>query len=389
MTAQPNTPSRIGIDASWACGNMTGTGVHTRNMVTALIHDKPSYDYHLYFRNCCHTNNELFSTKVPHTTCYTCDAPSTAIRSTVLLAHHLQKNPVDVFLSSTCFLPLWGCKQRVATILDMNVFKLGRHWLRPGRWHQYLTMRVLTPLSLKQATRIITVSEATRKDITTRFPNIAHKVNVIYCAVDFARLDDASNMPRKKMPTNQSPYFLYVGVMSPTKNLDRLIHAFSQLPTPINNRDFQLILAGRDCGTYMVNHLKPLIARLGLNDRVLWKGFVNDTELVSLYRNAHALVQPSLMEGFGYPIVEGMYLGTPVITSNTTSCPEIAGDAALCVNPESEEDINRALYRLATDPALCATLIERGHKRAARFSMESVAAKYTTLIDSLLADDRS
>jgi glycosyltransferase involved in cell wall biosynthesis len=170
--------------------------------------------------------------------------------------------------------------------------------------------------------------------------------------------------------------------MSPTKNLARLIQAFGQFAQTVSP-GFRLVMAGRECGHYRAQVLIPLVRRLRLEHLIEFVDFVEDDELGRLYQGARAVVYPSLGEGFGYPLVEAMLAGIPVITSTTTSCPEVVGDAGLCVDPVSVEALAHAMTQVALDDRLCARLREAGHQRARLFSLETMAGQYLKLFEQL------
>jgi glycosyltransferase involved in cell wall biosynthesis len=181
------------------------------------------------------------------------------------------------------------------------------------------------------------------------------------------------------------PYLLYLGGLSPHKNLLRLIEAFARVLEVAADDDLRLILAG-DIGDVFHTHvpeLRAAVARWGLGGRVHFPGFVPDDDLVVLYNRAVALVQPSLLEGFGLPPVEAMACGTPVVYSRAGSLPEVIGDAGLEFDPTDTGDMARAIGRLLTDPALRETLGQRALRRARRFTWAATARGLLECFDEL------
>src|SRR5205085_12488654 len=158
-----------------------------------------------------------------------------------------------------------------------------------------------------------------------------------------------------------NPYSLYVGNLEPRKNLERLIEAFARVPA----KDHQLVIVGNRWYHGAVAEQKA--RSLGLNGRVKFLGYVPREDLPAIFSGATALVYPSLLEGFGLPIVEAMACGAPVITSNNSSMKEVAADAALLVDPRNVNEITEALTRMAEDGALREALSRKGLKRAAEF----------------------
>ena len=235
------------------------------------------------------------------------------------------------------------------------------HDLIPLRFPQRISplklySRYYVPQVLNQAEHIICNSVATANDITN-FLNIpSRKITPILLAYD------DEHFRFLNLPTQN--YFLYIGRSDPYKNLQRLIAAFAAI-TP--QSDVELWIAGAGDRRYTPG-LQAQIQELGISARVKWLNYVPYAELPRLINQAIALVFPSLWEGFGLPVLEGMACGTPVITSNLASLPEVAGDAALLVNPYSVEAIREAMQMLVNDPTVRSQLRERGLARAAQFS---------------------
>jgi glycosyltransferase involved in cell wall biosynthesis len=267
----------------------------------------------------------------------------------------------------------------------MNLYTLPGTRLRRGIWMDFLVMRALFPLWMRLADHIVTISHSTQSDLARLFPRAARKASVIYPPFDPSRLRAPADPPPRRMGSR--PYFLYVGVMAPSKNIERLVRAFRRFRGE-TSADTALVLAGRECGAHMAGTLQPLIRSLGLTRDVVWTGFVDDAERSVLYRDATAVAFPSMSEGFGYPIVEGMAAGVPVITSNVSSCAEVAGDAALLVDPYSEDAIAGALRRIVEDGPLRERLVAAGRRRCAAFAPQAVARQYLALAERLDAEGR-
>jgi glycosyltransferase involved in cell wall biosynthesis len=220
----------------------------------------------------------------------------------------------------------------------------------------------------RKADRILTVSEASKKDIL-RFFNVApEKVEVIYNAIDERFLAPANaermDLVRQRYQLDH-PFVLYVGNIKPHKNIERLIDAFGRARAQ-GPDDLKLIIIGDEISKYPA--LRQSVHRHKLDKHVRFLGFQPMETLAAFYRLARAFVFPSLYEGFGLPPLEAMACGTPVVTSNVSSLPEIAGGAALLVDPYDEEAIASAIVRAVTDDTLRAELIEKGVQRARTFS---------------------
>jgi glycosyltransferase involved in cell wall biosynthesis len=218
----------------------------------------------------------------------------------------------------------------------------------------------------------------------------ADKIRVIYPGRDesLSPVQDpnllASVRDRYGIPET---YLLYVGTLHPRKNLVRLVQAFALLfQSPISSSqssmpNLHLVLAGQKGWLY--EDLFAEIRRLGLEERVRLTGYVPDADLPPLLSGAVAFVYPSLHEGFGLPVLEAMSCGTPVVCSSTSSLPEVAGDAALLVDPLDVEAWAQSLHQVAADQELRRSLVERGHLQIQRFSWQRCASETLQVFEEL------
>jgi glycosyltransferase involved in cell wall biosynthesis len=249
----------------------------------------------------------------------------------------------------------------------------------------YLYARGSMWSATRKADRILTVSEASKRDIL-RFFNVApEKVSVIYNAIDerFLQPADQTQMDRVRQRYQlDRPFVLYVGNIKPHKNVERLIAAFGQARSALQLDELKLLVIGDDLSRYPA--LRQTVHRHKLDKHVRFLGFQPAETLSSFYRLARAFVFPSLYEGFGLPPLEAMACGTPVVTSSVSSMPEVAGDAAVLVDPQNVEAIAEGIRRVMTDDALRGELVAKGHLRARQFSWaESVARIHRTYLDVL------
>jgi glycosyltransferase involved in cell wall biosynthesis len=190
------------------------------------------------------------------------------------------------------------------------------------------------------------------------------------------------------------PYLLYVGTLHPRKNLVRLVQAFALLldslssksAYPISNIQYpvdnlQLVLAGQKGWLY--DEILSQVRRLDLTGRVVLTGYVPEADLPALLSGALAFVFPSLYEGFGFPVLEAMACGTPVICSDVSSLPEVAGDAALLMDPEDVEALAAAIQRLVSDEELRRDLVARGYRQVQRFSWRHCAEEVLQVLEAV------
>jgi glycosyltransferase involved in cell wall biosynthesis len=233
----------------------------------------------------------------------------------------------------------------------------------------------LSPLirrGLRKARLIVCPSEHARETTAERFRVEPDRISVVHHGIDarFRPLaaEETPDTVRERYHI-RAPYALYVGKLMLRKNIVRMLEAFDLLRR--DAPELTLVLCGRRF--WDSRFLDEAIARLRLQDRVVELGYVPDADLPPLYAGAEMALYPTLFEGFGFPVLEAMACGTPVVTSNVSCLPEIAGNAALLVNPESVEEIAAAMLRLHLDPALRATLRAKGLARAAMFTWQRAA----------------
>jgi glycosyltransferase involved in cell wall biosynthesis len=218
--------------------------------------------------------------------------------------------------------------------------------------------RYYVPAVLRQSRAVVASSESTRQDLVRFYGLPRDRVVVVPCGYDPSRF-----FPGPANGRAREPYALYVGNIMPHKNLLRLLEAFARVP----RRDAQLLIRGSGRAGH-VRALRERIATLGVGSRIDWRPYATAEELPGLYRGARMLVLPSLAEGFGLPALEALACGVPVVTSNTSSLPEVVGDAALLVDPHDVGALAAAMGRLFEDDRLATQLSERGLARAAEFS---------------------
>lgn len=237
--------------------------------------------------------------------------------------------------------------------------------------HRFMLQRLI-PWAVAQAARVLTGSESTKQDLVRLYRVSPHKIVVTPYGVDeslFAR--QASSTGRTLEQRNLLPgYFLFVGVAQPRKNLPTLLRAYARLDPDLRS-SHPLVLAGKE--GWMTEPIERALAEGGIAQQVRRLGYVPDGDLPVLYRNALAFVFPSLYEGFGLPILEAMACGAPVITSNVSSMPEVAGDATLLVDPHSVNELAAAMRHLAEDVELRRNLSARGREQARLFRWEHTA----------------
>lgn len=278
--------------------------------------------------------------------------------------------------------PLIGCRS-VVTIHDCIHLRFPQYL--PGRG-AYAYARAMMWAAVRKADRVLTVSEASKRDILGFYDVPPEKVVVVYNGLEarFLEPPDDAEMSRVRQRFQLThPFVLYVGNIKPHKNLERLVDAFGRARAQ-GLDDLQLVVIGDEISKYPP--LRQSVHRHRLDKAVRFFGFQPPATLTAFYRLARAFVFPSLYEGFGLPPLEAMACGTPVVTSNVSSLPEVAGGAALLADPTDTDDIAAQITRAVTDEALRAELIARGQARAREFSWAQSAARIHAIYRDVLAD---
>jgi len=265
----------------------------------------------------------------------------------------------------------------VLTVHDLIFRHLPEQHKPLNRWYLNLTM----PLYCRRATHIIAVSEQTRRDVVSAYGVPAGKISVIYEAADPRFRSQPPEIVAAARARHGLPerYLLFVGTIEPRKNLARLLAAFERLQA--ENLTDALVIVGKR--GWLTGDFDAALERSPAKQAVLFPGFVPDEDLPAVYAGAQVLAMPSLYEGFGLPVLEAMACATPVACSNSSSLPEIAGDAALLFDPTEVDGIRDALRRILRDADVRAQLRDAGLRRAGQFSWDRAAQETLALYQRL------
>lgn len=261
----------------------------------------------------------------------------------------------------------------VLTVHDLIFERYPEHHTRRNVWFLKVGMRLFT----RAATAIIAVSAHTRCDLIELYGVTPDKVHVIYEGID-PTFRPASAAEVARVTTKYSPdrpYLLMVGTLEPRKNHAAALHALAQLKR--EGLPHRLIIAGGR--GWLFEPIHRLVETLGLQQDVVFAGYVPTAELPPLYTGAACVLLPSLYEGFGFPALEAMACAAPVVCSNVSSLPEVTGDAAWHVSPHDPDALAAAVRLLVTQPAVNSAMRQRGPAQAARFRWESCAAETASL----------
>jgi glycosyltransferase involved in cell wall biosynthesis len=360
----------IGIDASrTTVARPSGTERYSIEIIRALIAAATQHEIVLYFN------------QPPAPQIWPSDRrvrarviPSPRLWTLGRLSIEMAIRPPDVLFVPSHGLPLVLPRATVTTIHDLGYLHFPGEHPRATRWLRDATNRS----SARRATRVIAVSNATRADLIRWQGVDPDRVTVVRhgCSTAFrSRPDDEHIAAVRARLGLERPYFLFVGTLQPRKNYERLLQAFDRIDT-----EQELVLAGAP--GWQLDRLQRAMAGLRRAERVRTLGYVAEADLPAVIAGATALAYPSLYEGFGLPALEAMAIGTPVLTSNTSSLPEVVGEAGLLVDPLSVDAIADGLRRLASGAELRRDLAARGLDRARTFTWERAASQTLDVIEA-------
>ncbi len=378
----------IGVDASRALrAQRTGTERYALEIIQHLLTlpEARQHQWRLYVDH-QPTDDEPWATGDLPSHAELCVLPAAKMWTHRVLAAEILQRPPDMLFVPSHLLPLVLPPRRLPPSV-VTVHDLGYYYFPAAHpWRQRLYVDWGTRWSVTVATSVIAVSHATAADLQQRMGTHECKIHVVHEA--------ANALP---MPTGQAidalrtlyaldrPYALYVGTIQPRKNLVRLLTAYEQL-CQRGELLFDLVLAGNAgwLSQEIVAHAKQSLVA----ERIHLLGYVPDAELPALMAGALLFAFPSLYEGFGLPILEAQSLGVAVMTAKGSSLPEVAGDAALYVDPTDVEAIAQAMLRLSQDETLRQELIAAGHRNVQRFSWTKSAAETLAVLEEAARQSR-
>ena len=374
---------KIGIDSrSVNLHSGTGIGTYTKNLISEMININKDNEFTLIWtgkidNDFTKDNTELIYCSGRHSTFFEKDYIPNIINSKNLDLYHIPQNgigfPFDYNINT------------VVTIHDLIPYTMPET-VGAGYLKRFLKDM---PNIIENSKGIITVSEYSKKDILKFFSGYPEdKIFVTPLSTNSEFVPMNKDECRKKIQNEfnfNEPYILYIGGFSKRKNVHGLINAFSRVKNSLSKK-YKLVLVGslKDEGL----NLKKYVESLNLENDVVFTGFSEDKDLPIFYNGADLFVYPSYYEGFGLPPLEAMSCKTPVITSNTTSIPEVTKNAAFLINPSLEEDLSNAIFNVLENDNLKNSLIEKGYKRSLEFSWKQTAENtlnaYKNIKDSLI-----
>lgn len=366
---------RIGVNGRTIVSNVTGLGRYVIEMCRALA--KAGNEVIIYLPS--PTEDPLPS--LENVAYKIGNADGAIVRNVwaqTVLPSWARRDKVDVF---------WGPAHRLPFLLDRRIARVitihdlvWRDMAATMRWRTWMADRWLMKPGIVVADEIVADSAATADALKFEFPEFRDKLSVIYPGLTAI---GGAETPKDLLQFGiDRSYILFVGTLEPRKNLLRLLQAYASLHE-FTRQKFLLVLAGGQ--GWRLGDLKRHVADLKIESSVRLTGYVPDTDLALLYSQARCLAMPSLYEGFGFPIIEANAMGIPVLTSNTSSMPEVAGKAGILVDPNDVQSIRAGLESLTTDDALHARLVEHTRLNSARFSWTESARQLERIFEKAIA----
>ena len=377
---------RVGIDARFITRHpRRGIGNYSLHVVNALVKLHPEVQFFLYIAI---PDSEGILPRAPNVTVRQLKMPAYPLWEQIALPRAAREDRLDILhgLGNTAPMFVPAGVHMVLSLMDVMFLQTGEFVPKPTNryqaWGRHYR-RFVSPRCARAADHVITISDFSRKDILDLIPGLdPARVHVTFLSCDAVFQHQRSTEPSPRSAADgPRPYIFTLGANDPRKNTVRLVTAYLALVKE-HGIEHDLVISGY-AGWEQSEALR-LVKEAGATERVKFLGFIDIQELVALYRNAALFVYPSLYEGFGIPLLEAFSSGCPVIASNVTSIPEVASDAALCVDPLSVEQIKTTMLQVLQDDALRASLVQKGYARARQFTWEETARQTFAIYEACL-----
>lgn len=356
---------RFGIFVIMVGREAGGPETYELELVRGLAALEPQHEYHVFCTQ--RTAVEAFHLQHAHVRYHVLWPTWRWMSLLTSLPLVLARSGLDM-LHATFVPPPWSPTAYVFTVHDISMFLHPEFYPATIRWR----MNRLIQQGIRKAQRIVCISDHARQHVAEQFHVAAERLAVVHHGVgpQFRPIPVAETQPILTRYGIDAPYILHVGKLQARKNIVRLLQAFHQVRQTLPS-EVKLVLAGR--GTWTSPDIADTLTQLQLREHIIELGYVPEHDLPALYSGARLLAFPSLFEGFGLPVLEAMACGTPVLTSNVSCLPEIAGQAALLVNPYSVTDLADGMHQLCTDATRREALRAQGLVRAQDFSWQHTA----------------
>lgn len=356
----------IGLDYISESTNSAGSMTYGKYLLQELAGQYPEDNFTVFINKECRSSFEVKNENIKYIEArypFNKRAFVRRIAQQIWLPFVAKKHKLDLLHSINNVIPFAYSGKRVITIYDMTSFVFPDRF----RWAKRLYLKSFVPPSAKLADGIVTISDYAKKQIIQYCGVPEEKVEVAHCGVDDFYFDEKINDSNTEFPAE---FLLFVGTLEPGKNILRLIRSFDKL-TSGKHPNLKLVIAGRPGWLY--EDIYAEVGKLGIKDKVVFTGRISNEDVKKAYRLAKAFIFPSLDEGFGLPVLEAMACGCPVVTSNLSALPEIAGSAALLVEPTDENQITDAIDKLLNDKELSDELRKNGIEQSEKFKWDATA----------------
>ena len=284
------------------------------------------------------------------------------------------KDKIDVFFSPSHYTPPIARIPLICSIMDIGYLENSAQFPKLIFWQ----LKYWSAWSIFISKSIITISKASKKDILRQYRFARNKVHVTHLAYDKYLFNTKSKITNVRRIVNSKNYFLYLGTLKPSKNIERIVSSFASLPQNIKSRH-KLVIAGKKGWMYAT--IFNMVENLGITDNVIFTDYVPEDAKPGLIHNAKLLISPSLTEGFGIHVLEALACGTPVVISRSGSLPEVGGKAAIYVNPFNEASISEGIMKVATaNTSTYNELSKASIRQANKFDWKETARKTIDII---------
>lgn len=368
---------KIGLVTNMMDGRTAGIGRYTKNLVENLLKIDKKNNYVLIHSNQCHYDfkGNYTEIRLPFFT----TIPRKLIVGAFIFEKLCHEQKLDILHDLGQISPFFfqTKTKKILTLFDLTPTLFPQNF---SIYSKYYTK--LFPLVLKNSDKIITISKSSKKDLANIFTVPESKIEISYLGVENKFNNITNNQTLKQVRQRYNlpkDFILFVGTIEPRKNLANLISAYYLFRKKYN---LQLVIVGKKGWKY--DEVFHTIDKLGLHDEIRVVGYVKDDDLPSFYNLAKVFVYPSIYEGFGLPILEAMASGCPVIASNSSSMPEVIGDAGILINPEKlDKELPSSLKKILKSTKMREKLIKKGMERAKQFTWQKTARETIKVYEEL------
>jgi len=364
---------KIAVDARILSESVTGIGRYTYEVLERLVCSE--HEWYLY----SHRPIQVGQWDRSNITLRTFNFKGRLTRmiwAQTVLPYLAANDSVDLFWSPAHRIPFF-LPSKIKTVVTIHDL-VWRHAGKSMRKSSRLLDSFMMPYAIKRSDRVISVSSATTLDLIHEYPELANKISTIALGSNYNKISYDAEINHVKI--NKKKYILFVGTLEPRKNLENLIKAFSKVINRLSIDISLVVVGGKGWGGVDPSELAR---KYCIEEKVIILGYVSDEHLCYLYKYAIFLAMPSFYEGFGLPIIEAMSLGTPVLTSNCSSMPQIAGNAAVLVNPHDVASIGDGIIKMLTNSSLLENLSKNAIENSKKYSWDTAFTNTLNIFENI------